>query len=97
MKGKYHWAIGHLLLLHTSAEFGDSEIKIEKRNCREYIHTHMDVGYTRTIGRNTRKVRKGRVVHHQGILQANGLLEIQFRYGDTRVNTDGLESHAPLP
>jgi Fic family protein len=73
MKGKYHWAIGHLLLLHTSAEFGDSEMKIEKKNSREYIRTHMDVGYTRTRGIQG-QVRKSQVVHHRWIIQSNGLL-----------------------
>ncbi len=73
IKGKHHWAIGHLLLLHTSAEFGDSEIKIEKRNCREYICAHMDVGYTRTRGIQG-QVRKSQVVHHRWIIHSNGLL-----------------------
>jgi hypothetical protein len=73
MKGKYHWAIGHLLLLHTSAEFGDSEMKIEKRNSREYIRTHMDVGYTRTRGKRG-QVRKSQAAHHRWIIQSNGLL-----------------------
>jgi hypothetical protein len=73
IKGKHHWAIGHLLLLHTSAEFGDSEMKIEKRNSREYIRTHMDVGYTRTRGIQG-QVRKSQALHHRWIIQSNGLL-----------------------